>query len=123
MILESEYVFRAMELRIKTKPIVGTLCFIEDPKLIHNAMRYFDCWNHEQYISQPFIEIDKDLYENMDLELFKIYVELLRFWMPPCTTGEIRSTIDLCKKFGYELNRHKDRISIRRIKDARTSLY
>ena len=116
MILSDEYVLRAMELRIKTTPIVGTLCKIEDPTVIHNAMRYFQCYNYGMYISHPFIELTEDIYANMDINLFRIYIELLHHWMPPCTTGEIRSTIYYSKKFGYEVTKHNNRLSLRRVK-------
>lgn len=117
MILSSEYVLRAIELRIKTKPLVGTLCTVEDPTTIWNAMRYFQCYNHGKYISHPFVELDHSIYENMDITVFTIFVELIHHWMPPCTNEEIRNTIYLCKKYNYQLTQHENRISMRRIKN------
>lgn len=116
MILSSEHVLRAMELRLKTKPIIGSLCSIEDPTLIWNAMKYFQCFNYGMYISNPYPELDQHIYDNMDRELFRIYIELLHHWMPPCTSDEIRSTMVLANKYGYEVNQHKSRISLRRIR-------
>jgi hypothetical protein len=116
MILPSEYVLRAMELRMKTVPIVGTLCAVKDPTLIWNAMKYFQCWNYGQYISHPFIELGPEIYQNMDQTLFRIYIELLHHWMPPCTSDEIRSTIYYAEKFGYQVTRNQNYMSLRRVK-------
>lgn len=116
MIHSSEYVLRAIELRIKTTPIIGTLCTIEDSSLVWNAMKYFQCYNHGKFISHPFVELDESIYENMDLDLFRIYAEMLHLYMPPCTDDEIHSTIYHGKKFGYQVNQNKNYISLRRIK-------
>ena len=121
MILSSEYVLRAIELRVKTVPIIGTLCSIKDPATIWNAMDYFQCYSHGQYVSQPFIELDQDIYNNMDLAMFKIYAEMLIHYMPPCTVDEIHNTIYLSKKFNYQVTVHKDRMSLRRIKNVTNS--
>jgi len=116
MILSSEYVLRAIELRLKTQRIVGTLCSVEDPVTIWNAMKYHQCYNHGKYISHPFVELDQPIYDNMDLNIFKIYVEMIHFWMPPCTSEEIRNTIYTGNIFGYDVTCHKNFISLRRIK-------
>ena len=120
MIHSPEYVLRAIELRIKTKPIIGTLCSIEDPSLIWNAMKYFQCYNHGNYVSHPFAELDDSIFENMDVDLFRVYAELNNLYGPPCTNGEIRSTIYHGKKLGYHVTQNKNYISIRRVKHDRT---
>ena len=122
MVLSGKYVLRAIELRVKTTCIVGTLCEVKDPIAIHEAMKYFDIWNSGRYISNPYAELPQYIFDNMDENLFDIYIEYLHHWTPPCTANEIQSTIYLCNKFGYSLTRHKDYITMRRIKPyARTN--
>lgn len=114
MILSEEYVLRALEMRVKTTRVVGTLCKIKDPELLHSAMLYFDIWNDGIYISHPFVTISQDIADNMTRDIFRIFIEYIHHWMPPFTFDEIRIIIIASKKYGYIVTRHKDRLSFRR---------
>lgn len=114
MILPDKYVYYALEMRVKTRVIHGTLCFIDNPNLINNAMKYFDIWNDGKYISQPFTEITRVIASNMTFDLFRIFIELNDLYTPPFTNDEIRIIMDVSKKYGYKVTHQCGYISIRR---------
>lgn len=114
MILSEEYVLRAIELRIKTKPIVGTLCRTETPHLIHNAMKYFDIWNYGVYISHPYTTFTVELFDNMTEDLFKIFITMMHHYLPPCTSDEISCIIYYSEKLNYKVTVHNNILSFRK---------
>lgn len=114
MVLSEQDVLRQIEMRVKTKRIVGTLCKIQDPNLLHKAMKHLDIWNDGIYISNPYCVITKNLMDNMTKDLFRIFIEYVAHWMPPFTLDEIRIIIDASTKYGYLVTVHKDRLSFRR---------
>ncbi len=114
MFLNDEYVFHALEMRMKTKRYVGSLCKVPNQDVLHNAMKYFDIWNHEQFLSNPFHVITRELASNMTFETFRIFIELNDLYQPPFTMEEICIIMDVCKKFRYELTHNKGYISITR---------
>lgn len=114
MLLSDEYVFHALEMRMKTRPVIGTLCKVPDTKHLHNAMKYFDTWNYGNYISQPYVKITPELARSVTFNVFRIFIDLNDLYHPPFTADEILVIIDLCKKFGYTLTHNKGYISIKR---------
>jgi hypothetical protein len=114
MMLNEVYVLRVLELRCKTEPVTGTLCRVEDPKLIQNAMSYLDIWNDGFYISHPYIELPEEVWDNVTEEVFKIFIDMVHLYLTPFTSDEIRSIIDVSKKYGYSVTKNKNHISIRR---------
>lgn len=114
MFLNDQHVFHALEMRMKTKKYIGSLCIVPSPLLLHNAMMYFDIWNHEEFISNPFHVLTKELFSNMTFETFRIFIELNDLYRPPFTIDEICFIMDVCNRYGYVLTHNKGYISIRR---------
>lgn len=115
MILCDEYILRALELRLKTVPIVGSLCSVKNPRMIHSAMKYFDIWNHENVISHPFTELTYDIFDNMTPDLFKIIVEYLRIYAVKFTDQELQYLAFYGKRYGYECSVDNRVLSFRRV--------
>lgn len=113
MILLEDHVYYVLELRMKTKRLVGSLCEVRDVKAIHNAMMFFDIWNHEKFISHPFTELDDDIFQNMTFNLFRVFIEINNLYMPPFTRREIQGIIRVSKKYGYAVTQNNGFISIR----------
>jgi hypothetical protein len=113
MILLEDYVYYAIELRLKTRQIVGSLCKVRDVRSIHNAMKFFDIWNHKEFISHPFAELDDEIFRNMTFNVFRIFIEINNLYMPPFTKREIQGIIRVSKKYGYVVTQNNGFISIR----------
>ena len=113
MILSDEYVLRAIELRIKTTRIVGTLCTVDDPKMIHKAMIYFDVWDHNGKISNPFSEFQPNWFKSMTPDVFRIFIEYMHHYGPAISDKEITLIIKWASKFNYVVTRHKDKVTFR----------
>ena len=114
MILSGEDVLYQLEMRIKTQVIVGTLCKVKSPEYLHNAMMYFDIWNHGSYISQPYTTLTPTLFDNMTKDLFRIAVEYIQHHRPRFSDEEIRLINEASQKWGYRITMHGNRLSFRR---------
>lgn len=113
MILSDIEVLRIIEMRVKTKRIVGTLCRVPKPGTLHNAMKFLNIWNDGPFISNPYIELTDVVLYNMTPDLFRIFIEYVHHWAPQWTLEEIALIRRYARKYGYIVTRHKDRITFR----------
>lgn len=112
MILPDEYVLRAIELKVKTRRIRGTLCKIEGD--ITKAMVYHDCYGYDGYISNPFAILDEDVIGNLTPDTARILAHYLHHYTPPFTQDEVRCIIRAGSNFGYRVIHNKGYITMRK---------
>lgn len=114
MILNERHVYYAIELRIKTTKYHGTLCKMPEREYLIGAMRYFDEWDHKGFLSNPYARLDEHVFVNMTPDLFKAFVELTNYWGPEWTRPELGLIHKSAHRFGYNIIRHKMKITLRK---------
>lgn len=112
MILSDEYVLRALELKVKTIRIRGTLCKIVGD--VTRAMLYHDCYNYEEYLSNPFAILPEEVIRNLTPDTARILAHYLHHYAPPFTHDEIRCIIRVASNFGYRVIHNKGYITMRK---------
>ena len=114
MIPTEEEILRAIELRLKTVIVWGTLCRVLDYNAIYNAMDYFDVWADHGYISNPYATLSDEIFDHMTKDLFRIFIEYTHYWKPTFSDHERDRVLGLAKLYGYRVTCHNNRVSFRR---------
>ena len=109
-----EDLIRMIEMRIKPERLTGTLCRVRSRDLLMRAMIYLGEYDSDSYLSNPYCELSKDVYDAFSYYVFRIFVNYNNLYVPPFTVDEIQSIMDACKRFDYRVYLNEDRLTIYR---------
>jgi hypothetical protein len=101
-----------IQLRLSSEPVSGTLCIAHGTS--HEAYRHFGLYKYKGLVTNPCIELTKEMILNMDKDLYIVFAEYNRVYKPKFSYMELKYLVPQLRKCGYKPTCYDQRLSLSR---------